>query len=296
MAEIIYSEETAKHLAGKVVVVAGGAQGIGAATVTHLHALGAQVFFGDIDAEKGTALETSLSSSSSSLQPSTPAPVFKKVDVSHHDDLLDLFETAYAGNNRVDAAIFCAAVGEPSGVFDPDCLTREKLLAGRGTETDAEKKVGRVVDVNLVSAIHFSRIAIAYFSSSPHEDGFTPSLTLVSSIAGITPAPGLTTCIIRTNTLCPWATKTRLLTPPILKKWISENLPLNTPADVARFIVQCVADTELNGRVVYVAGGRGFDVEGGIEGTRGVWMGVDNHRVWERGQGVLGSGGDWTSQ
>jgi len=66
-------------------------------------------------------------------------------------------------------------------------------------------------------------------------------------------------------------------------------MPLNTPDDVARQIVQCVVDTSLNGRVVYVAGGRGFDTEAGVVATQGTWMGEENCAIWNRGQEILGS-------
>lgn len=37
--------------------------------------------------------------------------------------------------------------------------------------------------------------------------------------------------------------------------WVQENLPLNTPDEVARIIAQCAADESIHGKAVYVAGG-----------------------------------------
>lgn len=65
-------------------------------------------------------------------------------------------------------------------------------------------------------------------------------------------------------------------------------MPLNTPTCVAKQITQLILSPTLNGRVVYVAGGRGFDTECGVEATRPQWMGEANNKIWERGQEILG--------
>lgn len=133
---------------------------------------------------------------------------------------------------------------------------------------------------------------------------------LTSSIAGITEAPGLFAYStakhgiiglmramrpwapaahgVRVNAICPWATDTQLLA-GVRDRWVAERLPLNTPADVARAIVQCALDPRLNGKAVFVAGGRAFDTEEGVDHTRPLWMGEENAAEFERGQRVLGT-------
>jgi len=139
---------------------------------------------------------------------------------------------------------------------------------------------------------------------------FSKSITLVSSIAGITEAPGLFAYSsskhgviglmralrpwapplhgIRANAICPWATATALLAEGVRERWAEEKLPINSAEDVARQIVQCAADGQLNGKAVFVSGGRGFDTEEGVDKTMGTWMGVENEKEWRRGQVVLG--------
>ncbi len=63
---------------------------------------------------------------------------------------------------------------------------------------------------------------------------------------------------------------------------------MNSPADVARFIVQSIADETLNGRAIFVAGGRGFDTEEGVDRTRPQWMGEENNSDFVKGQAILG--------
>lgn len=65
-------------------------------------------------------------------------------------------------------------------------------------------------------------------------------------------------------------------------------MPLNTVQDVGRIILQCSADHTLNGKAVYVAGGRFFDTEEGIDRTLPQWMGEENAREWLKGQKILG--------
>jgi hypothetical protein len=137
---------------------------------------------------------------------------------------------------------------------------------------------------------------------------FSRSIVLVSSIAGITEAPGLfaygaakhgvigmmralrrwapVKYNVRANAICPWATDTQLLS--VKDIWVQEKMPLNTPKDVAQMIAQCAADAGLNGRAVFVSGGRGFDTEEGIDRTLPQWMGEKNAEEFFRGQELLG--------
>ena len=102
--------------------------------------------------------------------------------------------------------------------------------------------------------------------------------------------------------------------------WISNSLPVNTPEAVARVIIETAVGTvpegqarmkdegvvekllagseggekvRYNGRAVFVEGGRGWDIESGIEGTEEVWLGEKVSRTLAKGQEVLGDGTDW---
>lgn len=157
----------------------------------------------------------------------------------------------------------------------------------------------------------FCRIALAYMKAETRsgEPSFSKSIVLLSSIAGITEAPGLFAYStakhgviglmralrpfapekygVRVNAICPWATDTQLLA-GVKDRWMEAKLPINTPEDVARIILQCATDSGLNGRSIFVTGGRGFDTEEGVDRTQPQWMGEQNSIDFNRGQEVLG--------
>jgi len=90
---------------------------------------------------------------------------------------------------------------------------------------------------------------------------------------------------VRVNTLAPWATDTQLLA-GVRDEWVGAGMPINTPEEVARVMLQAATDPGLNGRGFFVGGGRCFDVEGRIDELRPQWMGSLTAQ-WERGQEIL---------
>lgn len=144
-------------------------------------------------------------------------------------------------------------------------------------------------------------------SGTPDRDD--KSITLVSSIAGFKESPGLfaysaskhgvmglmrslrgylpSTFNVRINVVCPWATDTEMLG-GVRDLWRQNSLPMNSPGDVARIILQCAADESIHGKAVYVADGQGFDIEEGLDVTEPIWLGKKQAEELARGQEVLG--------
>ncbi|TKA69825.1 hypothetical protein B0A55_07502 [Friedmanniomyces simplex] len=295
-------------LEGKVVVLTGGALGVGSCIVRLLHTAGAHVFFGDILAEPGRALERELSKANAKVH-------FVHCDVTSYADNLALFDAAYTSCGRVDHAIANAGLGEQGNMFDPD-LTLESVK-------EEPKKSMSLVDVNLKGPLYFARVASAYLKQ-PDVNGkgataaADKSLTLVSSVAGFREDPGLYVYIaskhgvlglmralrgpllrsqphpIRTNAICPWMTRTRLVA-GIDKIWAEAGLPSNEPEDVARVIVGVLADGQVNGGTMYIEGGRGWNVEEGLLKTRREWLGEERERQLDRGSEMMGGGEHWTA-
>ena len=97
--------------------LAGGANGIGAATVRLLFEAGASVVFGDMDTKNGELLVEDIRSQE---------VLFIKTDVSKYEDNLALFKTAYESFGKVDHAMSIAGIVEQGNWFDP-ALTIESV-------------------------------------------------------------------------------------------------------------------------------------------------------------------------
>jgi NAD(P)-dependent dehydrogenase (short-subunit alcohol dehydrogenase family) len=164
----------ASVLKGKVVVLTGGALGVGAALVRQLHASGAHVYFGDVLDEPGAALERELSSNAHA------SVKYLHCDVTSYDENLKLFDAALNAHGRIDHAVANAGLGEQGTMFDPN-MTLESVR-------EEPKASMKVVDVNLKGELYFARIASVYLQQGPKAD---KSLTLVSSVAGFREDPGL---------------------------------------------------------------------------------------------------------
>ncbi|RDL41768.1 uncharacterized protein BP5553_01747 [Venustampulla echinocandica] len=279
------------------------ARGIGASTVSLLHSSGAKIIHGDWDAAGGQQLDVALRSSQG-----VGETTFVETDVTNYESVLNLFQVAWRMYGRVDIAVSNAGIQEIGNLFDPSlCL-----------ESVKSKPSNKVIDVNLVGTLYFARIAAVYLKegAKPDED---KSLVLVSSTAGFKETPGLfaysaakhgvlgllrslrtylpKTHNIRVNAICPWMTDTGMVE-GIRENWLKEGLPVNSPADLGRVIVEVAIGDDgksgkWSGRAVFVEGGRGWDIEEGINATEEQWLGKEVSRVLSRGQDLLGDGTDW---
>jgi NAD(P)-dependent dehydrogenase (short-subunit alcohol dehydrogenase family) len=254
----------------------------------------------------------------SSSSPSKGETHFLRTDVSSYTSLLSLFSLAWEKYSRIDICISNAGVAEAGNWFDTSSLEDIK------TEPTL-----KTINVNLTGTIFFSRIAAAYLKESHKATAKEGSLLLVSSTAGFKETPGLPVytaskhgvlglvrslrpCLRKThqarvNAICPWMTDTGMVD-GIRGDWVAEKLPVNTPEMVARLIVEvavgrpdsyaeaCWEEKGIagyNGRAVFVEGGRGWDIEEGINANEEEWLGKDVSRTVNRGQVVLGDGTDW---
>ena len=90
--------------------------------------------------------------------------------------------------------------------------------------------------------------------------------------------------------------------------WANLNLPTNEPKDVAEAILMCAtanrsttgseneqkkhegAVLPFNGKIVYVAGGKTYEIEDRIQALEPDWLGRENSEILKRGQEFLHSG------
>ena len=107
-------------MAGKVAVVTGGAHGIGAGTVRLLHAEGARVVIGDLQADDGERLAVELAGAGGDV-------VFVRTDVSVEADVARLVDTAVERFGRLDVMFNNAGIIGAVGPIDRTSLADADL-------------------------------------------------------------------------------------------------------------------------------------------------------------------------
>ncbi|MFM7404118.1 MAG: SDR family NAD(P)-dependent oxidoreductase [Erythrobacter sp.] len=221
-------------LSGKVALVTGCANGIGAATVRRFVADGAQVLGTDINAERGAALCAEAGA------------LFAVQDVSDRDQWPVIVAQAVEAFGRLDILVNNAGMVSSTGICD---LEDEAMFAAWD----------RVLAVNLTGTMAGCRAAIAAMRSNP--GGPKGAIINISSTTAIAPLPTdvgysaskgavrvlsksvATWCAqhglnIRCNTVLPGATATGILDEaeeriPGLKAAVAKTSPLNRLADPA---------------------------------------------------------------
>lgn len=173
----------------------------------------------------------------------------------------------------------------------------------------------KVLDVNLGGCLSVARIASVYLRQN-RPKSTDRSITLISSTAGFKESPGLFVYQaskhgvlglmralrlylsslpyqLRINTVCPWMTTTGMVG-GIQRAWINADLPINSPMDVAKVTAGLLVDPQLNGKSMYVEGGRAWEIETNIDRLEPQWLGEEPSRSLAKGQAVLADGSDWT--
>ncbi|KAA1250247.1 3-oxoacyl-ACP reductase [Mycobacterium simiae] len=193
--------DLSRRLAGRVAVITGGGSGIGLAAARRMHAEGAMIVIGDVDADAGGAAAEALSG------------LFVPVDVSDEDAVNKLFDTAAHACGAIDIAFNNAGISPP----EDDLIESTELAAWQ-----------RVQDVDLTSVYLCCRAALRHMvpaakGSIINTASFVAVMGSATSQISYTAAKGGVLAMsrelgvqfarqgIRVNALCPGPVNTPLL-------------------------------------------------------------------------------------
>jgi NAD(P)-dependent dehydrogenase (short-subunit alcohol dehydrogenase family) len=209
VASVNHHEEMARAASvnGKVVVVTGGARGIGYATAKTLHQLGARVAIGDVDEvavkEAGTDLDVGF---------------YARLDVTDRQSFTTFLDDVERELGPVDVLINNAGIA-PAGRFldEPDDVTQRTIAINifgviLGTKLAAERMVkrrrGHIINIASLAALGAVPGLATYTATKHAVLGFTdtarlelrgtgvtlsavmPTLTNTSMVDGVASVPG----------------------------------------------------------------------------------------------------------
>ena len=238
---------------GRVVIITGGAQGIGEACARRFEMEGAHVVLADLDDAHGNALATELGA------------LYVHCDVGHKPDVDALVARAMAAHGRIDvlvnnAGIFKAADFLEVSEADFDAVLRVNLkgsfLVGQAVAREMAKAGrGSIVNMSSVNGV----LAIPTIASYNVSKGGINQLTRVMALA-------LADKGIRVNAVAPGTIATELAAKAVLtsdeaKAKIMMRTPmkrLGEPSEIADVVAFLASDAAsyITGEIVVVDGGR----------------------------------------
>jgi NAD(P)-dependent dehydrogenase (short-subunit alcohol dehydrogenase family) len=245
------------RIQGNSALVAGGASGLGEATVRLLHEQGALVTVADLNAERGQALASEL------------GVEFVACDVREEEQVQSAVERAAAKGDGLRICVCCAGTG-----------WAQKVAGSKGPHPLLPFET--IVQINLIGTFNVLRFAAsATIAAEPFEDGERGVCVNTASIAafdgqigqiaysaskggvvGMTlpAARDLAQHGIRVNTIAPGLFDTPLLAalPQDARDALGASVPfprrLGAPAEYARLACQIVENPMLNGEVIRLDG------------------------------------------
>jgi NAD(P)-dependent dehydrogenase (short-subunit alcohol dehydrogenase family) len=244
---------------GSSALVAGGASGLGEATVRALHERGALVTIADVNDERGHALAAELGERAA----------FEHADVRSADEVQAAVAAAAQAPGGLRISIHCAGVG-----------WAEKIAGKRGPHQ--LEFFEKVIAINLIGTFNVLRFSsAAMIATEPGEDGERGVCVNTASIAafdgqvgqiaysaskggvvGMTlpAARDLSQYGIRVNTIAPGLFDTPLLAalPEEARQKLGAGVPfpqrLGQPAEYAQLACQIVENRMLNGETIRLDG------------------------------------------
>jgi 3-hydroxyacyl-CoA dehydrogenase/3-hydroxy-2-methylbutyryl-CoA dehydrogenase len=243
------------EIAGSGALVAGGASGLGEATVRHLHEAGARVVIADVNEERGERLAADLGERVS----------FVPADVTDADAV----ELAVAAVGGLRISVCCAGIGwaeRTAGRRGPhDLAAFEKVIAVNLIGTFNVLRLAAAAMAGNVPGEHGERGVCVNTASIAAFDGQIGQVAYAASKGGIVgmtlpAARDLAVAGIRVCTIAPGTFETPLLsglseeTRAVLGEAVPFPSRLGRPAEFAALTAHIISNQMLNGEVIRLDG------------------------------------------
>ncbi|KAG7433355.1 3-oxoacyl-[acyl-carrier-protein] reductase FabG [Fusarium oxysporum f. sp. raphani] len=267
MADNTRDLHTLTTLAGKTVIVTGGANGIGAETVRLFNSHGANTVIADLERTRaeGEAAIRSLQHPTSAL--------FITVNILIWDQIKALFSQCIQHFGKIDIVVANAGIMESQSLFDIENVDEQGELR--------ESTEGfRVIDVNLKGTINISpgslRGSVILVTSTSGYFGTTGVGAYITSKHGLTGLLRASQQVARNlgigvNAVAPFFTPTPTFK-ELAEKWKNSGLKSNTPGDVAQAIALASTQKE-TGKCYMVVGRKSVEVEDSRNALLEQWLG-----------------------
>ncbi|KAB8298551.1 hypothetical protein EYC80_000730 [Monilinia laxa] len=257
-------------VAGKTIVITGGASGFGEGFFRKWAENGANVIIGDVNNAKGKALveEVRRSTGNQNLH-------YLHCDVTNWQSQVDFFRTAaeLSPSKGIDSVVANAGITEEIMRFqEPQNLDAP----------EPPKPNFKAFEVDLLGVLYTAHLALWYLPRNPRSQKANPSTTpgpntpdrhllLIGSVASLAPLPGQTLYAVskhgvlglfrtlrstsfangvRVNMLCPYFIDTPLI--PTAGRLILAGGAMGKPEDVVDAGTRLVADTRIVGRALVI--------------------------------------------
>jgi 3-oxoacyl-[acyl-carrier protein] reductase len=237
-------------MTGQVVVIIGGASGIGLATARRYAADGAVVVIADLDADLASQRVAELG-----------GPAWSRaVEVTNEDTLADLFDEVVTRSGRPDVVVNCAGIGALGILAELEAVTWRRVLdvcltGGFLTIKQAAKRMtdgGSIVTIASLNARQPAAGMGAYCAAKA-------GVAMLTEVAALELGPRG----IRVNAISPGLVDTPLVAPlfsiPGVESEFLDNTPLGrcgTPDDIGVAVqFLCTPGSWITGETLNVNGG-----------------------------------------